>query len=215
MNKSYNLFGASGDCHGKMISGQNADQIISDVKSGNSLFGIIGLSGGLSSGSGEYSNYDDKVLAQAENVGVMSVSGLFSDNDDDISKRIPVITTGLSFCKLADGVTNKQLCASAEFAKYLVENSYKFAERGLVPLNKKAYAKFAETNYEENTRGALIKEVVKNPEYLYSMPGIKSLKAIRTQSVAMDNLIPFFKQDEYDIDKIFSQLLSSVISKIS
>lgn len=215
LNKSYNLFGANGDCHGKTISGQYADKIIDDVKSGNSLFGIIGMSGGLQSGSGEYGNYDAKVLAASENIGVMSVSGLFSDNNDEISKRIPVITTGLSFCKLANGVTNKQLCASAEFAKYLVENSYKFAERGLVPLNKKAYAKFAETNYEENTRGALIKEVVKNPEYLYSMPGIKSLKAIRTQSVAMDNLIPFFKKDEYDIDEIFSQLLSSVISKIS
>lgn len=215
LNKSYNLFGASGGCHGATISGQNTDKIISDVKSGNSLFGIIGLSGGMKNDSSEYGNYDRKVLAASDNIGVMSVSGLFSDNNDEISKRIPVITTGLSFCKLADGVTNKQLCASAEFAKYLVENSYKFAEDGLVTLNKKAYAKFAETNYEENTSGALIKKVVEKPEYLYSMPGIKSLKPIRTQAVASDNLLPFFKEDEYDIDKIFSQLLSSVISKIS
>lgn len=215
LNKSYNLFGSSGDFHGKTLSGQNTDKIISDVKSGNSLFGIIGLSGGMKNDSSEYGNYDRKVLVAAENIGVMPVSGLFSDNNDDISKRIPVITTGLSFCKLADGVTNKQLCASAEFAKYLVENSYKFAENGLAPLNKKAYAEFINTDYEENTSGALIKKVVEKPEYLYSMPGIKSLKAIRTQSVAMDNLIPFFKEAEYDIDKIYTQLLSSVISKIS
>ena len=215
LNKSYNLFGVRGECRGRTISGQNADKIINDVKSGNSLFGIIGLSGGMKNDSSEYGNYDSKVLAEAENVGVMSVSGLFSDNDDDISKRIPVVTSGLSFCKLADGVTNKQLCASAVFAKYLVENSYKFAEAGLAPLNKKAYAEFNKTDYEENTRGALIKKVVEKPEYLYSMPGIKSLKAIRTQAVAMDNLLPFFKEEEPNIDDRFTQLLSSVMAKIS
>ena len=213
LNKSYSLFGVNGECHGKIISGQNADTIINDVKSGNSMFGIIGLSGGLKNDSSEYGNYDSKVLSETENLGVMSVSGLFSEDDNDISKRIPVITSGLSFCKFADGVTNKQLCASAVFAKYLVEHSYMFAETGVVPLNKKAYAEFSETEYEENTRGALIKKVVANPEYLYSMPGTKRLKSIRTQ-VASDNLLPFFKEEEPNVDDRFTKLWSSVISKI-
>lgn len=103
----YNLFGAGGDCHGGTGDKSSYDDHtpIDAVKAGNSLMCIV-----------NYMCSNDLVNGNSA-LGIMPLSGLFTDNDDAAAARIPVHTFGLAFYK-ADKVSDVQLAAGAVFADY-------------------------------------------------------------------------------------------------
>ena len=107
LENMYNLFGAGGDCHGGTGDKSSYDDHtpIDAVKAGNSLMCIV-----------NYMCSDDLVNGNSA-LGIMPLSGLFTDYDDAAAARIPVHTFGLAFYK-ADKVSDVQLAAGAVFADY-------------------------------------------------------------------------------------------------
>lgn len=197
MEISYDLFGVNGSCHGS----SNGETIINDVIAGKALFGIIGMSVGTS---------EQRIIDNAEKVGVMSLSGLFSDGTDENSKNLPVYTLGISFYNGAKNCSTTQLCASAEFAKYFTEHSYEFASKGLVPLNKKAYAEFEK---DDSDIAKLLRDVA-NPDNFYTYTGAKYQVTVTGTTVA-GNLVSFFDGDGTEVDKAVEKTRLDILAKLS
>ena len=116
---------------------------------------------GLSSASNE-----KVVAANSKTIGVMSMAGLFSDDAENANK-VPILPVSVGFWKDAVAVAPTQMCASAEFAKFLADNADRFADSGLVPLNKSAYAK----SEQKTTANAKILQQAIKPENFYTCNG--------------------------------------------
>ncbi len=194
LNNFYDVFGKNGTCHGNPY-GSNR---LGALKNGNALFAIIGLSDAGNVAS---------VAAASDSIGVMSVAGLYSDNE--YRNNVPLMPLSVSFWKDATRVGPTQMCASAVFAKYLADNADRFADTGLVPLNKNAYAKF-----EENTsaNAQVLQQAIK-PENFYTCDGSKKDWIVRRDVVAPDMAI-YMNSDGTNTDGMYMQLYSEIMGKI-
>ena len=197
MEISYDLFGTNGSCHANV----DAQTIIDDVIAGKALLGIVGMSTG---------SIVQRVIENSQNIGFISLSGLFSEDADAQSKSIPIYTLGVGFYNGASNCTNSQLCASAEFAKYLSDHSYKFASAGLVPLNKKSYAEFE----KDDSESAELLRQVASPENFYTFTGAKYQSAIMSDVVA-ESLISFFGGDGTNVDDAIEKIRLGILAKLN
>ena len=98
------------------------------VVAGKSLFGMVTWNKEPAS----------VVKSNLSTVGIVPLSGLFSDADTPEAARIPENTFGLAFYK-AQNCTDTQLAAAAVFADYCSKHSYEFTEKGWAPVRKSAY----------------------------------------------------------------------------
>lgn len=194
LNNFYDVFGTEGTCHGNPYGSDR----LSALKNGNALFAIIGLSDASNVAS---------VASAGNSIGVMPVAGLYSNNA--YKNNVPLMPLSVSFWKDATVVGPTQMCASAVFAKYLADNAYRFADKGLVPLNKSAYAE-----YEKNTsaNAKVLQQAIK-PENFYTCDGSKKDWIVRRDVVAPDMEI-YMNSDGTTTDGMYMQLYSEIMGKI-
>ena len=198
MSLYYDVFGAEGTCHGNGMFDNGG--ILNNVIAGNALFGVVGMSS---------ADGNAKVANNSGTIDVMSFAGLFSDSDDEYSGNIPLYTMGIAFCKYATACSGVQICASAEFAKFLSENADRFADKGLVPLNKEAYAR-----YLENTSASVqVLHKAISPENFYTLAGTTNQKYIITSVVASPNLSGYLNGDGTDLDEVFEAIRRAILAK--
>ena len=194
----YDVFGANGTCHGTAY-GSNR---LANLNSNNALFAVMGLS------SGENEKLVVDAMAQSGNIGVMSMAGLFSDDAENANK-VPILPVSVGFWKGAVAVTPTQKCASAEFAKFLAENADRFADYGLVPLKKSAYAKFE----QKTSANAQILQTAITPDNFYTCDGSIRDWFVR-RDVVSPSLLTYLKGDGTNTEDVFQQLFSGIKGKI-
>lgn len=194
LNNFYDVFGKNGTCHGN----PNGSYRLDALKNGNALFAIIGLS--------DKDNVS-AVAAASDSVGVMPVAGLYSDNE--YKNNVPLMPLTVSFWKDATRVGPTQMCASAEFAKFLADNADRFADTGLVPLQKTAYDRFTQ-NTSPNAK--VLQQAIK-PENFYTCDGSKKDWFIRRDVVAPDMVI-YMNGDGTNTNSMYMQLYSEILGKI-
>ncbi len=178
MTVTYDLFGVNGLNKGAAVNTDSMDNVRSTVASGNALMGMISWTGAQND------------IASNSNLGVLSLSGLFTDEDSEAKDRVPVHTWGIGFYNNATNVLADPLktCAAAEFAKYVSENAYKFAESGCLPLNKKAISNESYVN-SQNAGVQLLRSVCL-PENYYTLAGCANIKLIVNSTAAEGVIIP-------------------------
>ena len=194
LNNFYDVFGKNGTCHGNPYGSDR----LGALKNGNALFAIIGLS-----------NKDNvaSVAAESDSIGVMSVAGLYSDNE--YRNNVPLMPLTVSFWKDATRVGPTQMCASAVFAKYLADNADRFADSGLVPLQKTAYNRFT----QKTTANAKVLQQAIKPENFYTCDGSKKDWFVRRDVVAPDMVI-YMNSDGTNTYSMYMQLYSEILGKI-
>lgn len=181
MTNTYNLFSENGANHGS-YSYNDDGPAVSAVADGKALMALVNFRG-----------QESKILGNS-NLGVMSLSGLFTDNTDAEAASIPVHTVGFAFYKKATSVNATQMCAAALFADYVAKHAYVFAEDAVIPLRKSAYAEMPEGNNVIK----LIRSVV-NPENLVTLDGAFTLKSIVNSTVAENFILQILAGDGSDI----------------
>lgn len=195
LNNYYDVLGKNGTCHGTAY-GSNR---LGNLNSNNALFAVISLSSGAN---------ETAVAANSETIGVMSMAGLFSDDAENANK-VPILPVSVGFWKDAVAVTPTQMCASAEFAKFLADNAYRFADTGLVPLNKSAYAKFA----QETGANAKILQNAITPENFYTCDGSSRDWVVR-RDVVSPAVLTYLNGEGTNTDSTFQQLFRKILGKI-
>lgn len=195
LNNYYDVLGKNGTCHGTAY-GSNR---IGNLNSNNALFAVMGLSS---------ASNEKVVAANSETIGVMSMAGLFSDDAENANK-VPILPVSVGFWKDAVAVTPTQMCASAEFAKFLADNADRFADSGLVPLNKSAYEKFE----QKTTANAKILQQAIKPENFYTCDGSSKDWFVRRDVVA-PSLLTYLNGDGTNTDDVFNQLFRNILGKI-
>ena len=92
----YNLLGVNGKDHGNIIGGNigNDSNIADKVASGAAFMGIIN------------SPDDSEKRATNDKIGILPLSGLFTDGDNENKNAIPVTTIGFHFYNKATSVSN-------------------------------------------------------------------------------------------------------------
>lgn len=205
MRITYDLFGVNGLNGGGTLNG-DMSAVRSAVASGNALMGLISWLG------------NESAIAADSNLGVISLAGLLTDGTGAEKNRIPVHTVGIGFYNGATNVLADPLktCAAAEFAYYVSQHAYVFAENGYVPLSKEAASNEAYTK-SENAVVQLIR-TVNNPENFYTLPGSANLKAIVNTTAAEGVIIPYLTDvnaTRADVPAKTKELYSQVAGQVS
>ena len=174
MQNTYDLFGTDGACHGG-AAGMVGSALINAVISGDALMGLVTVP-----------TYIGTVLS-ASGLGIMPMSGLFTDETGAQAMQIPVHTIGLAFYRASD-LSLTELAAAAEFADYVSKNSYAFAETGWYPL-RKSVAESEEFTQSENKTVQLLHEVG-SPENFRTLDGLTDGKKIVSDIASGTYLLP-------------------------
>lgn len=172
----YNMFGNGGALHGGLTADDYMDNLgIAEVASGKTFMCITNVPKTTST-----------VIANANNVGYMPLSGLFASSDSAQKDQIPVHTIGFQFYK-AKNVTLTQLAAAAVFSDYVSRNSYDYAENGWYPMRKSV----VESDKFRNSDNAYV-EVLKNignPENFRTLDGFENGKYIFNKIAAEQYMV--------------------------
>lgn len=206
MQITYDLFGVNGLNKGgaqKYLQGNDTYQKVSQ---GNALFGFQTWAGG------------ETAIANNSNLGVMPLSGMFTDSTDQYKDRVPVHGWGVGFYKYAKNVLADSLkvCAAVEFTKYLMDNAYMFAEVGFVPLSKAAANN--ETYVNSTNVGVQLLRECCNPQNYYTLPGSASLKPIVNVTAAEGVIVPFLTSATATRDMVedkLKELFEQVAGQVS
>ena len=185
----YNLFSEYGDCHGGTA---DTNKLINSVKEGKSLMCLINYM------------WDYRPATEETNIGIMPLSGLFTDSTDTASKRIPVSTVGLAFYK-ASGVSDLQLAAGAVFADYCSKHSEAFTKNCWYPVRKSSCdtAKF-DAKYKH------VLEQVGSPENFYTFSGYNNGKRIVNTICAEKYIVPMLTEKELNFAQRTSEMTVSI-----
>lgn len=203
LKNTYNLFSPNGTLH----CGNNGSadfrptEPINRVIEGTSLFG-------LATWNKDSDGPLKKVISNSSVVGVVPLSGLFTDNDTPEAARIPVNTFGLAFYR-AQNCTDTQLAAAAVFADYCSKHSYEFTQKGWAPVRKSAYD--AEKMYSEYKDIIL---AMGDPENFYTYDGYKSGKQIYNSIASETYFLPLFEETDPDFDKILTDFTAAVCAEL-
>ncbi|MDE7454374.1 MAG: InlB B-repeat-containing protein [Clostridia bacterium] len=171
----YNLFGANGTAGGGFYATndeKNDSRIITSVLNGQSLMGVISW----------YDDYNvsqntvmDTVIKNVANgkLGVLPLSNMFTDNDDEWSSKIPVNTIGFQIYNHNSQKNDAYYAACAIFSDYVVRCADRFAKYGVVPLNKELADKsiFKVPESEQSDVIKLLNMIIPDPDDLYTMDG--------------------------------------------
>lgn len=174
MQNTYDLFGTDGAYHGGQ-AGLVGSAMINAVSSGNALMGMVTVP-----------TYISNVLSSSE-LGVMPLSGLFTDRQGGQSEQIPVHTIGLAFYRAGD-LSLTELAAAAEFAEFVSQNSYAFAETGWYPL-RKSVVQSEQFRASSNTTVQLLQQVG-DPENFRTLDGLTDGKKVINDIAAGSYILP-------------------------
>ncbi len=173
LENMYDLFGVNGDCHGGVGTSNYWDEgVINAVNAGNALMGLV-----------NFMPSNSKVVGKS-NIGVMPLSGLFTDKTDAASRRIPVHTVGLAFYK-ASKLSHTELAAGAVFADYCSKHSDAFTANGWYPIRKDC------ANVDKFD--AVYKDILKNvgdPNNFYTFAAYTNGKNIVNKICAEKYVVP-------------------------
>ncbi len=199
LENMYNLFGANGDCHGGTGDKSSYDDHtpINAVKDGNALMCVV-----------NYMCSNDLVKGNSA-LGVMPLSGLFTDNDDAAAARIPIHTFGLAFYK-AGKVSDVQLAAGAVFADYCSRHSETFTEEGWYPVRKSAADP---EKFNETYKGIL--ENVGDPQNFYTYDGYTGGKRIVNSICAEKYIVPMLAETNVDFAQKLNEMATSISFEIN
>lgn len=196
LKNTYNLFSANSALH----CGNTADPV-SRVIAGTSLFGLV-------TWCKDSDGVSRTVINNSSAIGVVPLSGLFTDADTPEAARIPVNTFGLAFYK-AQNCTDTQLAAAAVFADYCSKHSYEFTQKGWAPVRKSAYdAEKMDGFYKD-----LILSIGK-PENFYTYDGYKNGKKIYNKIASETYLLPMFEEINPDFDKYLTDFTAAVCAEL-
>lgn len=203
LKNSYNLFSSNSalHCGNNGSSDFRPTEPINRVIAGTSLFG-------MATWNKDLDGPIKLAISNSSAVGVVPLSGLFTDADTPEAARIPVNSFGLAFYK-AQNCTDTQLAAAAVFADYCSKHSYEFTRKGWAPVRKSAYD--ADKMYSEY-KDFIIS--MGKPENFYTYDGYKSGKQIYN-SIASDlYLLPMFEEKDPDFDRILTDFTAAVCAEL-
>lgn len=192
-----NLLGVGGSLHGKLVNyNDNKNDItavVNPVLQGKALAGIVSW----------YDDYNkggtDVIKTVMENVesgklGILPLSGLYSDNGDEWSRKIPVNTVGIQVCILNSNHSDEYFAACALFSDYIVKHADRFAQHGVFPMNK-AVAQATIYDKEESALSVgekFLKTVAPNPDDLFTMDGYVLGKPLATEIAGTKSVNEFY-----------------------
>lgn len=196
---TYNLFGAAGSAHGGLVSSGNDASVINQVSSGNALMGMVCFPGYYASVAGNAS------------LGVLPLSGLFTDKAGDTAALIPVHSVGFQFYR-ARSVTNTQLAAAAIVADYISKHSAAIGSAGWYPIRKEA----TESDEFQKSENAVVKllKSVGQPENFSSFEGYELGKTIFNTYAAESVIVPVLHSNGALLDEQFKRLKLLIQSAI-
>lgn len=194
LQTTYDLFGVNGLNKGKAAS-YTTSNIVSTVANGNALMGVVSWFG-----------TESTILANS-NLGVMSLSGMFTDATDEASKHVPVYTIGVAFYNGATNVIASpiKMAASAVFADYLAKNAHLFADTGWVPVHK-GTAEIDSYKNSTNPTVQLMKSVC-DPQNYWTLPGMANTKYIFNAVAAEGVIVPYLTDEDASRDDVSTKLL--------
>lgn len=178
-----NLLGGGG--HGALVNysdnKNDLSYVVTPVSQGKAFAGIVSWYDDIGGGTDVLSS----VIAGVKNgtLGVLPLSGLYSDSNDEWSGKIPVNTVGIQVCTLNSSRPDEYFAACALLSDYVVKRADRFAQYGIVPLNKQL-ANGSIFGVEECSQSDVIKllnAIVGDPDNLYSMDGYVLGKPLATE----------------------------------
>ena len=190
-----NLLGGGG--HGALVNyNDNKDDlsyVVTPVSQGKAFAGIVSWYDDVNNGTDVLSDVIAKV--NDGTLGVLPLSGLYSDNDDEWSGKIPVNTVGIQVCTLNSNRPDEYFAACALLSDYVVKRADRFAKYGIVPLNKKL-ANDSIFGVEENAQSdvdviKLLNMIVGDPDNLYTMDGYVLGKPLATEIAGTKPLLGY------------------------
>ena len=198
MQNTYDLFGEGGALHGSsngFDSEYTDDNAINQVKNGNALLGLVNIAATIAPRAADISS-----------LGILPLSGLFTDNTDAQSQQVPVHTVGLQFYKAKD-VSLVELAAAAEFADFVSRNSAGFGESGWYPMRKSA----AENTSFTKSSNAVAKIVLQtgDPENFRSLDGFVNGKSIFNVTAAESYIVPVL-EGSAEVEKAVEDLMAAI-----
>lgn len=199
LTTTYNLFSEYGKFCGANGGNDYAPSApLNLVAQGKALFGVISWAGA----SWDVKNSLDKV-------GMIPLSNMFTDDDTEAAKRIPVNTFGLAFYKAKD-ITLTQLAAAAMFTEYCSTHSYEFTVNSWSPIRKVAY----DTEKFDSYFKDLIVSMGK-PENFYTYAGYINGKNIYSGVTAETYLIPMLNNENPDFKDIVTNMTAAISAEIN
>ena len=190
MANTYALFGDNGENHGTYNATDDSN-VANQVSAGKALMGVMSFSAASS-------------VASNAQLGVLPLSGLFTDEDTANKDQIPVHTVGMAFYKKASNVSNTQLAAAAVFVDYATKHSLGFAEKGWYPLTKSV----VESDDFKTSDNTLVKYLrqVGLPENFRTFDGFEQQKSIVNSVAAETFILPALKGDGTDLAQRTTEL---------
>lgn len=190
---TYDLFGVNGLNKGASSS-YSAGDIASIVKKGDALMGLLSWHGA------------ENAILQDSNLGVMPLSGMFTDATDEASRRVPVYTLGVAFYNGASNVIADpvKMCASAVFADYLSKNAHLFADKGYMPVHK---ATANEESFANSTNPVvqLLKSIC-DPNDYWTLSGMTNIKYLINTVASEGVIVPYLQDVNATRDDVPAQL---------
>ena len=188
-----NLLGGGG--HGALVNyNDNKDDlsyVVTPVSQGKAFAGIVSWYDDVGGGTDVLSS----VIAGIKNgtLGVLPLSGLYSDSDDEWSGKIPVNTVGIQVCTLNSNRPDEYFAACALLSDYIVKRADRFAKHGVVPLNKELANSsiFDVAEGSQNDVIELLNAIVGNPDNLYTMDGYVLGKPLATEIAGTKPLLGY------------------------
>ena len=188
-----NLLGGGG--HGALVNyddkKDDLSYVVSPVLQGKAFAGIVSWYDDFGGGTDVLSS----VISGINNgtLGVLPLSGLYSDNDDEWSGKIPVNTVGIQVCTLNSSRPDEYFAACALLSDYVVKRADRFAKHGVVPLNKE----LADSSIFDVAEGSqsdvikLLNAIVGDPNNLCTMDGYVLGKPLATEIAGTKPLLGY------------------------
>ena len=200
MKNTWDLFSEHGDVHGTAVSDNGmSESALNGVGEGNALMGMVQFTRCMAD-NGTKGKYTD-------DIGILPLSGLFTDKTGGQSQQIPVHTIGIQFQKGSD-ISLVELAAAGLFADYVSKNSVDCAKAGWYPLRKDV----VESNAFQKSNDAVIKLMLQvgDPENFRTLDGFAGGKGIFNKTAAEGYIVPAFDNKEPDFKKIVEDLKASI-----
>lgn len=197
LRRTYDLFGENGANHGGNANGIGS--VVDSVKSGNALMGMVTWRG-----------YEGSVLSDP-NLGVIPLSGLFTDETGEGSKDIPIHTIGIGFCNLATNVVKDPLkvCASAVYSDWLSKHAYELSSLGYVPLATEAVNADAYVNSTDRIV-SFVRSTYGDANNLTTLPGTANLKTLVNVTAAEGIIVPVLGGDGTNLTEKMHELYTQI-----
>ena len=198
MQNLFDLFGEGGALHGSSAgfdSEYTDNNAVTQVKNGNALLGLVNIAASITALSSDIGS-----------LGILPLSGLFTDSEGAQAQQIPVHTVGLQFYK-AKNVSLVELAAAAEFADFVSRNSAGFGQTGWYPMRKTV----AESADFAQSSNAIVKIVLQtgDPENFRSLDGYLNGKSILNTTAAENYIVPVL-EGSAEVGKAVEDLMAAI-----